>query len=851
MRLPKFSGGLGCLAALLVTQQAVGTTTVTNTRSEIALMASLWESDSLQISPLADAQYPQYGSSLWQYIFPHTSISSDGDIHIDMATDSSGTGKAGNNTGESPIISEVVNATTAQLSHLQSISGHQVKMTGIFRWYTEHASERHFELHPVTGAFAWNGSSFVLDTDYHPNITSVADGTTHANSTLISVLNGSETMSAAVQPDNVNVVLTYPSPSVNYVQYDGIALSTLLNDGISYYFLFRPSLVPSATVRCRVVTNTPAANAAAGLTVNLPVTVNALTRTDMLTVSNQVAALSANQSATFARPVELITLGISGVNAGPYLAITPSTGFFSSGNPGGPFAPVGQTYLLTNVGSDTLNWTATCPSNWVTLSATSGTLGAGAGTNVTVSINANANTLAAGNYSAPVAFTNNNNDAGDDTRTVNLSIGTPNAAFGFFDNFSTFAPGNLVGQGKWTQLGASSSLPLQISGGQVIIPFAQSADNQDAYKNFDATNITVFYGFTLTVSNAPISSAPSYFAALWTSNNATGFANYRLSARDNGSGTCVLGARVTGQSTDPYTFGTTSLTYATQHRVIVEADSGGTVMEIYIDPTSSNLADQTAYLTHTIGSGASPPTQVGSLNISQFASGTVPNAGISIGRVVVSDNFATVYNDLTDQPPVASFSGLPGYGVEPLDVTFTDASTGNITNRFWDFGDGDTTNITATNIVHNYDVGVYSVTLVVSGPGGSSTNIQPNYIQVVTEFQDWQIENFGSTNSPDAAADADPDGDGMNNYSEFLVGTDPNDNGSDFRITSIAQQGDDIRIAWTMGPRRTNVLQRAASLLGGFSDLVSIVTQGFETNYLDAGAATNLNTSYYRVRLGP
>ena len=148
-------------------------------------MASLWEADSIQISPLADAQYPQFGTSSWQYIFPHSSISADGDVHIDMAVDASGTGSTGNNTGESPIIAEVINAVASQLTHLQSLSGHQTLTRGIFRFYTEHASERHLELHPITELFTNNGASFMLDTSYRSNVVSVSDGTTHADSTLI------------------------------------------------------------------------------------------------------------------------------------------------------------------------------------------------------------------------------------------------------------------------------------------------------------------------------------------------------------------------------------------------------------------------------------------------------------------------------------------------------------------------------------------------------------------------------------------------------------------------------------------------------------------------------------------
>lgn len=40
-------------------------------------------------------------------------------------------------------------------------------------------------------------------------------------------------------------------------------------------------------------------------------------------------------------------------------------------------------------------------------------------------------------------------------------------------------------------------------------------------------------------------------------------------------------------------------------------------------------------------------------------------------------------------------------------------------------------------------------------------------------FADWQIAFFGATNAPNAAANADPDGDGANNYYEFLTKTSP------------------------------------------------------------------------------
>ncbi len=64
-------------------------------------------------------------------------------------------------------------------------------------------------------------------------------------------------------------------------------------------------------------------------------------------------------------------------------------------------------------------------------------------------------------------------------------------------------------------------------------------------------------------------------------------------------------------------------------------------------------------------------------------------------------------------------------------MTFNDISTGSITNRFWDFGNGITTNTTATNFAITYSgVGTNNVSLTVSGSAGVNTLTRTNYIVV-------------------------------------------------------------------------------------------------------------------------
>jgi len=118
----------------------------------------------------------------------------------------------------------------------------------------------------------------------------------------------------------------------------------------------------------------------------------------------------------------------------------------------------------------------------------------------------------------------------------------------------------------------------------------------------------------------------------------------------------------------------------------------------------------------------------------------------------------------------------------------------------------------------------------------------------------WLVQYFGCTNNNAAAAPAaDPDGDGQDNLTEFLAGTDPTKNSSAFRLLSATPDGNDMRICWMCGGGRTNVVQASASLTGGWMDVSPHLTLpdvgDVTTNYLDSGAITNASARYYRVQL--
>jgi len=72
------------------------------------------------------------------------------------------------------------------------------------------------------------------------------------------------------------------------------------------------------------------------------------------------------------------------------------------------------------------------------------------------------------------------------------------------------------------------------------------------------------------------------------------------------------------------------------------------------------------------------------------------------------------------------------------------------------------------------------------------------------------------------------------------------------QITSIAREGNNVRLGWTGTVGKTNVVQVSTSKTNFTTNYVdlsgNIVLTGTSTNYLDVGGATNSPARYYRIR---
>lgn len=122
-------------------------------------------------------------------------------------------------------------------------------------------------------------------------------------------------------------------------------------------------------------------------------------------------------------------------------------------------------------------------------------------------------------------------------------------------------------------------------------------------------------------------------------------------------------------------------------------------------------------------------------------------------------------------------------------------------------------------------------------------------------FAQWQLVNFGSTNAANALAGADPDGDGVFNQTEFLLGTNPNSATNDWKV-DVKMSGTNAQIVFPQIANRAFEVQLRTNLDGVTTPWLPLDVPGntpfyslidFTNTVTDiTGSGTN---KFYRVRV--
>lgn len=108
----------------------------------------------------------------------------------------------------------------------------------------------------------------------------------------------------------------------------------------------------------------------------------------------------------------------------------------------------------------------------------------------------------------------------------------------------------------------------------------------------------------------------------------------------------------------------------------------------------------------------------------------------------------------------------------------------------------------------------------------------------------WQLQYFGRIGIDPLA---DPDGDGRNNLSEFIAGTNPVDPSSVFSLEIAAEAVGGPRLTWFSIPGRVYTLRRSTDLDVGFQDLAVNVQATPPLNSYQDSTASGSGPYFYRV----
>lgn len=345
---------------------------------------------------------------------------------------------------------------------------------------------------------------------------------------------------------------------------------------------------------------------------------------------------------------------------------------------------------------------------------------------------------------------------------VILSASVSTAALVVYDSFSGEVSTNAVPAG-WVSLTPGVGEHSRIDSGSLSYPgFAESSGNSwglgqgtadyELTVN-DITGLTagdkVYYSFLMRL-NSPLdpfttgnfrfynSAAPSGSGLVvgWgTTDHTANLMGFALSSRNQNWSSAISATH----SNTPETYTAADTVYLIVVGYHREATYQASTVNLWINPDPASFSNGTpptatlSFPSYQNATGFNNETIWNRLQFISNGSGAgVPSWQVDEFRVGRTWSDMIASETAAPEPPTAVFSANPVSGSLPLTVAFSDTSTGTVTNRYWDFGDGFTTNITATSVQHTYSAeGLYTVALTASGPAGSDTETQTDLINVL------------------------------------------------------------------------------------------------------------------------
>jgi hypothetical protein len=151
--------------------------------------------------------------------------------------------------------------------------------------------------------------------------------------------------------------------------------------------------------------------------------------------------------------------------------------------------------------------------------------------------------------------------------------------------------------------------------------------------------------------------------------------------------------------------------------------------------------------------------------------------------------------------------------------------------------------------------GRYTYRLIEVETSGNLLYLGPYTVEVggsTLSFDEWSRAAFDTAellNPSVSGLDADPDGDGADNFAEFVAGTSPTNSYSALRMKTLSQDGRTVVVEWPSETARVYRVERTAQLIRGFETVpVPIPATPPYNTYTDCVERIE-GALYYRIRV--